>query len=35
MRQVGLRDLAETGGGVVSALVRFVRTTDRASPAIG
>lgn len=34
MRQVELRDPAETaGGGGVSALVRFVRATDRASPA--
>lgn len=36
MRQVGLRDPAETGGGGggVSALVRFVRVTDKAIPAI-
>lgn len=35
MRQVGLRDPAETGGGGgVSALVRFVRVTNKAIPAV-
>lgn len=34
MRQIGLRDPAETGGGGAGALVKVVRKTDRTSTAI-